>query len=87
MSETVWGFLFLMLGLIAAGILLLFGTINTKNEQDYYALKEATQNAMLDAVDDAAYHVGLVEAEVQGNPAIHCKSGVVGTVRIITDSR
>lgn len=85
MSETMWGFMFLILGLAAAALLLFFGSIATKNEQDYYALKEATQNAMLDSVDEDAYHVGLIEEEVKGNPAIHCDSGVVGTVRIITE--
>lgn len=85
MSETMWGYLFMMLGVIAAALLLFFGAVNTENEQDYYALKEATQNAMLDSVDNVAYHVGLSQDEVNGNPTIHCNSGVSGTVRIITE--
>ncbi len=85
MSESMWGYLFILLGLIAAVLLLFFGTVNTENEQDYYGLKEVTQNAMLDSVDNVAYHVGLTQDEVTNNPTIHCNSGVSGTVRIITE--
>lgn len=86
MSSSMWGYLFLILGIIAAALLLLFGGINTKDENNYYILKEATQNAMLDSVDNVAYHVGLTQEEVdQNSDIISCKSGVSGTVRIISE--
>lgn len=86
MSETMWGYLFLLLGIMAAGLLILFGSINTKDEQNYYLLKEVTQNAMLDAVDDVAYEVGLTQEEVNNNTGIiKCVSGQPGTIRIITE--
>lgn len=85
MSTSMWGYLFLILGIMAAALLMLFGNINTKNEQNYYLLKETTQNAMLDAVDDVAYQVGLTQEEVDKIPAINCVSGKPGTIRIITE--
>lgn len=42
-------------GLIGLSVLLLFQDITTKNEQDYYLLKEATQGAMVDSVDLTYY--------------------------------
>lgn len=42
-------------GLIGLSVLLLFQDITTKNEQDYYLLKEATQGAMIDSVDLTYY--------------------------------
>ena len=85
MSTTMWGYLFLLLGVIAGALLIFFGSINTKNEQNYYLLKEITQNAMLDAVDNNAYRAGLEEDEVEKIDTIHCASGNPGTVRIVTE--
>ena len=85
MSESMWGYLFLFLGLMAAALLILFGGINTKNETNYYLLKEVTQNAMLDAVDDVAYKVGLTQEEVDNIDTINCVSGKPGTIRIVTE--
>lgn len=42
-------------GLVGLSVLLLFQDITTKNEQDYYLLKETSQGAMLDAVDLTYY--------------------------------
>lgn len=42
-------------GLIGLSVLLLFQDITTKNEQDYYLLKEAAQGAMVDSVDLTYY--------------------------------
>ena len=85
MSESIWGYFFLLLGVIAAALLILFSNINIKNEQNYYLLKEVTQNAMLDAVDDIAYEVGLTQKEVDKINTIKCPSGKPGTIRIITE--
>ena len=85
MSDAMWGYLFLLLGIMAAFLLILFGNINTKNETNYYLLKEVTQNAMLDAVDDIAYEVGLTQEEVNKIDTIQCVSGKPGTIRIVTE--
>ena len=85
MSSSMWGYLFLFLGIMAAALLLLFGNINTKNEQDYYLIKEVTQNAMLDSVDNNAYVAGLEQHEVDHIKTISCASGKPGTIRIVTE--
>ena len=85
MSSSMWGYLFLFLGIIAFALLILFGNLNTKNEQGYYLLKEVTQNAMLDSVDTNAYKVGLEQNETEGVPTIQCASGKPGTIRIVTE--
>lgn len=84
MSTSMWGYLFLVLGIMAAALLLLFGNINTKNEQTYYLLKEVTQNAMLDSVDRETYDEGLSsEKEVYNS---NCPYGTPGTIRIVTEA-
>lgn len=85
MSESMWGYLFIILGIVAAALILFFGSVNTKNEQDYYGLKEVTQNAMLDSVDKVAYQVGLSQNEVDKIKTIDCESGKPGTIRIVTE--
>ena len=85
MSDAMWGYLFLLLGIMAAFLLILFGNINTTNETNYYLLKEVTQNAMLDSVDDVAYKVGLTQEEVDKIDTIKCVSGKPGTIRIVTE--
>ena len=85
MSSSMWGYLFLFLGIMAASLLILFGSINSKNEQDYYLIKEVTQNAMLDSVDNNAYVAGLEQSEVDNVDTIYCASGKPGTIRIVTE--
>ena len=86
MSESMYGFMFLIVGLIAAALLLFFGSMTSKDERDYYILKEAMQGAMMDSVDDNAYQVGLTQEEVDKNKdSIKCQSGVPGTIRIVKE--
>lgn len=84
MSESMWGYLFLLLGIMAAALLLLFANINTKDEQNYYLLKEITQNAMLDSVDRETYNKGLSSDKEVFNSS--CPYGKEGTVRIVTEA-
>ena len=44
-----------ILGLIGVAIILLFQSLTTNNENDYYLLKEVTEAAMLDAIDYKVY--------------------------------
>lgn len=80
----MWGYAFLLLGIMAAALLLLFSNINTKNEQNYYLLKEITQNAMLDSVDQETYNEGLASDKAVVNSS--CPYGKPGTVRIVTEA-
>lgn len=85
MSESMWGYLFLVIGILAAALLILFGNINTKNEQNYYSLKEVVQNAMLDSFDKEAYDKGLTHSQVINSSTINCAEGIIGTIRINKD--
>ena len=47
----------IIIGLFGIVIIILFHEITVSNEQDYYTLKEATEAAMLEAVDSAYYRL------------------------------
>ena len=47
----------IMIGLFGILIILLFNEITVSNEQDYYTLKDATEAAMIEAVDVAYYRL------------------------------
>ena len=83
MSESMYGYFFLVIGILAAALLILFGGITTKSEQGYYSLKEITESAMLDAFDKDSYENGLSieSASVDNN----CIAGVPGKIRIVTE--
>ena len=47
----------IMIGLFGILIIILFNEITVSNEQDYYTLKDATEAAMIEAVDVAYYRL------------------------------
>ena len=47
----------ILMGLFGILVILLFNEITVSNEQDYYTLKDATEAAMIDAVDVAYYRL------------------------------
>jgi len=47
----------IIMGLFGLLIIILFNEITVSNEQDYYTLKEATEAAMVDAIDVAYYRL------------------------------
>ena len=47
----------IMIGLFGILVILLFNEITVSNEQDYYTLKDATEAALIDAVDVAYYRL------------------------------
>ena len=47
----------IMIGLFGILIIMLFNDITVSNEQDYYTLKDATEAAMIDAIDVAYYRL------------------------------
>ena len=88
MNSSVWGYLFLVLGLLGILLINVFSGITIKNEQDYYSLKEVTRAAMLDSVDELAKIEGVGYDGVLRETApetMHCEAGVPGTVRIKTE--
>ena len=88
MQSSVWGYLFLILGLLGIVLINLFGNITVSNEDMYYILKEVTEASMFDAVDYQAYRVGVGYdgvTEVTDSDSMHCIAGIPGTVRIVKE--
>ena len=88
MKESVWMYVFFILGLTGIFLINLVGQLNTSNEQNYYLLKEVTEAAMIDAVDVRAYREGLGYDGLNQETApdqIHCVAGVPGTIRIVEE--
>ncbi len=88
MQSSMWGFLFLILGVLGIILINLFGNITVDNEDMYYILKEVTEASMIDAVDYQAYRVGVGYdgvTEDSDPDSMHCIAGIPGTVRIIEE--
>lgn len=89
MKESMWMYMFAVLGMGGIVLINFFGQIVVNNEQNYYLLKEVTEAAMYDAVDLTAYRMGLgydgVIAKTDTADSIHCMPAVPGTIRIIRE--
>lgn len=88
MNSSMWGVMFLSLGLTGIVLINVFGEVTIQNEQNYYSLKEVTEAAMEDAVDEYAllYGVGYDGLTEFTDPeSMHCDANVTGTVRIIKE--
>ncbi len=55
MKESYWGYWIVILGVFVLMIMLLISNVTTTNTQDYYLIKEVTEQAMVDAVDLSYY--------------------------------
>ncbi len=55
MRESFWGYWLIILGVFVIVIMMLISNLTTTNTQDYYLIKEVTEQAMVDAVDLAYY--------------------------------
>jgi len=55
MRESFWGYWLILLGVFVIVIMMLVSNVTTTNTQDYYLIKEVTEQAMVDAVDLAYY--------------------------------
>ena len=51
MSQSVWGYWLIALGIGVITIMMLVQNYTTINQEDYYLLKEVTQAAMNDTID------------------------------------
>ena len=88
MNSSVWGYMFLFLGILGIVLINIFGEVTVNNEQNYYSLKEVTKAAMIDAVDEYAYHYGVGYdgvTQLTDPESMHCSSGAPGTIRIIKE--
>lgn len=77
----------MMMGILGIFLINLFGQIVVKNEQNYYLLKEITEAAMYDALDENAIKIGIgfdgVNRHVEEyKDSIHCDESIPGTIRI-----
>ena len=55
MSESYWGYWFILLGVFITMIMVLSNDATTTDTQDYYQLKEVANSALYDAVDYSYY--------------------------------
>lgn len=55
MKSSFWGYWLIVLGIFVVVVLLLVRNVTATNTQDYYLVKEITENAMVDAIDYAYY--------------------------------
>ena len=55
MKESYWGYLVIVIGMIAIAVIFFFQNITNADEQNYALLKETTEAAMFDAVDIETY--------------------------------
>ncbi len=88
MKESMWMYLFMIIGILGIVLINIFGNILINNEQNYYLLKEITEAAMIDSIDLKAYREGVsVEGEDYNmDPqSMHCELGLPGTYRIIEE--
>ena len=55
MKESFWGTAIVAIGVLAIFYILIFQSVTNTDEHNYHLLKEATEGAMFDALDLAAY--------------------------------
>lgn len=55
MKESYWGYLVIVIGIVAILVIFFFQNITNADEQNYALLKETTEAAMFDAVDMETY--------------------------------
>ena len=87
MNSTMWTYFFMVVGILGIVLINAFSDLLIANEQDYYILKEATEAAMIDSIDQQAYRDGLGHEEIvvgaTSGDVMHCETpNVPGTIRI-----
>lgn len=55
MRSSMWGYLLIVLGIGIIVVMMLIYSYASTNESDYYLLKETTEAAMFDALDEEYY--------------------------------
>ncbi len=86
MNSTMWTYFFMMVGILGIVLINIFTNMLVTNEQNYMALKEATEGALVDSVDEKAFREGINEAEgvtIASDPeSMHCPTGVPEVIKI-----
>lgn len=57
MKDAIWGYLVIVLGILAIGIIWFFANATRTDQHNYNLLKETVESAMFDAVDLAEYRI------------------------------
>lgn len=66
MKESFWGVAIIVMGIFSILFIYLFQSLTNTDEHNYHLLKEATEAAMLDAVDLAEYrNSGIVKIDTE----------------------
>lgn len=60
MKESFWGIFIILLGIVTIAVIFFIQEVTNTDEQNYNLLREATEAAMYDAVDLAAYRASGV---------------------------
>lgn len=55
MKESMWGYMVIVLGVMAIGVVYFFQNVTNTDEHNYNLLKETTEAAMYDALDLSEY--------------------------------
>ena len=55
MRESYWGYWIILLGVFVILIMMLISNVTTTQTQDYYIIKEVTEQSLVDAVDLGYY--------------------------------
>ena len=85
MKESMWMYFFASIGMIGIVLINIFGQVVVSNEQNYYLLKEITEAAMYDAIDQNALRKGIgddIGRDGYDPESVHCLLYQPGTKRI-----
>lgn len=55
MKESIWGYLVIVIGIVAIMVIFFFQNVTNADEQNYALLKKTTEAAMYDAIDIEYY--------------------------------
>ena len=55
MKESMWGYMFIFLGLTIITIIVFIQNVTTTQEEDYYLTREVLEASMIDAIDMSAF--------------------------------
>lgn len=80
MKESFWGYFIIIIGIVGIAVVMLFQDVTTTNDQNYYLIKEITEAAMLDAVDQTYF------VQTNGNVAINKEKFVENFIRRYAES-
>lgn len=60
MKESFWGYMIIVLGVLAIGVIYFFQNVTNTDEHNYNLLKETVESAMYDSVDLSKRRQGII---------------------------